>query len=97
MRFVYVALACAGCFLVAPLSAQQTNPNLFPQYQPRPQTDTERLNTFRPPPPPPPSYPNISGGNSGDPRLNLNPNVSVGGNVSPNSVEGNIRFPIPGQ
>jgi hypothetical protein len=70
---------------------------LAPTYQPRPQTDSERLQNFKPPPPPPTTYPNVSGGDRGDPRLNINRDVSLGGNVSAGSVEGNVRFPIPGK
>jgi len=60
------------------------------------QTDSERLQNFRPPAPPPTTYPNISGGDRGDPRFNINRDVSLGGNITRDSIEGNVRFPIPG-
>jgi len=81
---------------VVPSHSRAEPPNLAPRYQPRPQTDAERLQNFQPPPPPPTTYPNISGGDRGDPRLNINRDVSVGGNLTGSSVEGNVRFPIPG-
>jgi hypothetical protein len=96
MRILHLALAGAALLIAQPVIAQN-KPDLFPKYQIKPQTDSERLEKFRPPPPPPTTDPNISGGDRGDPRLNLNRDVSVGGNVTPNSVEGNVRFPIPGQ
>src|SRR5262245_27759731 len=73
----------------------RAEPNLRPTYQPRPQTDAERLQNFRPPAPAAPSYPSIQGGNQGDPRLYVNPNVSVGGKITPNSGEVNVRVPNP--
>jgi hypothetical protein len=87
-------IAAFGTSCIAAAWAQNTN--LFPSYQPRMQTDSERLQNFRPPAPPPTTYPNISGGDRGDPRLNINRDVSVGGNIRRDSVEGNVRFPIPG-
>jgi len=70
--------------------------NLAPSYRPHQQTDSERLQNFQPPPPPPTTYPNISR-ESGEPRLNVNPNVSLGGNIGRDGAQGNVRFPIPGQ
>jgi hypothetical protein len=96
MRTLHFAVAALGLLSIQPASAQN-NPNLFPKIEIRPQTDAERLQTFKPPPPPPTTYPNISGGDRGDPRLNVNKDVSVGGKMTPDSVEGNVRFPIPGQ
>ena len=49
------------------------------------QTDSERLQNFRPPAPPPTTYPNISGGDRGDPRFNINRDVSLGGNITRDS------------
>jgi hypothetical protein len=68
-----------------------------PNYKPHPETDSERLQNFREPTPPPTSYPNISGGDRGDPRLNVNRDVSLGGSINAHGVEGNVRFPIPGR
>ncbi len=79
---------------VAP-GAAQNKPDLFPRTEIRPQTDSERLQNFKPPSPPPTTYPNISRDERGEPRLNINRDVSVGGNVTRDSVEGNVRFPIP--
>lgn len=87
----------AACMVGVPTFAAAESVNLAPRYLPRPQTDSERLQNFKPPPPPPTSYPSISGGDRGDPRLNVNRDVSLGGNISPGGAEGNVRFPIPGQ
>jgi hypothetical protein len=89
-----VAIAIVAPLLASSLTSAQ---NLAPSYQPRPQTDSERLQNFRAPPPPPTSYPNITRDNlTNEPRLNANRDVSLGGNVTRNSMEGNVRFPIPG-
>lgn len=87
------SIVCAVTYLagVSVVHAQ----NLSPQYQPRPQTDSERLQNFKPPPPPPTSYPSIQGADRNDPRLYTSPNTSFGGNVTPNSIEGNVRVPLP--
>lgn len=74
----------------------QDNINLAPQWQPQPQTDSQRLESFQPPPSSSQSYPSIQSSN-GEPRLYIDPNHSIGGSVSPGSVEGNYRFPLPGQ
>jgi hypothetical protein len=89
-----VAIAAVAALLVSsPISAQ----NLAPSYQPRPQTDSERLQNFRAPAPAPTTYPSISRDvNTNEPRLNVNRDVSFGGNVTRNSMDGNVRFPIPG-
>jgi hypothetical protein len=89
-----VGIAMVLALLVPHLTSAQ---DLAPTYQPHPETDSERLQNFREPAPPPTPYPNISGGDRGDPRLNINRDVSLGGNISPRGVEGNVRFPIPGQ
>jgi hypothetical protein len=94
MKKLLITAAAALLASVACATAQ-SNLNLSPQYRPQPQTDSERLQNFRPPPPPPPSYPRIQGGDRGDPRLYTSPNTSFGGNVTPNSVEGNVRVPLP--
>jgi len=93
-----VVVAWAICMAgVLPTLAVAESVNLAPRYQPHQQADSERLQNFRTPPPPPTNYPNISGGDRGDPRLNVNRDVSLGGSISPSGVEGNVRFPIPGQ
>src|SRR6185295_7875924 len=92
---VAAALAIVTAGLI-PVLASAQNSRLGTNYQPRPQTDSERLQDFRAPPPPLTSYPNISGGDRGDPRLNINRDVSLGGNLGAGSLEGNVRFPIPG-
>jgi hypothetical protein len=95
-----ISLTTCSAVIAVALSSSGTlaDPNLRPNYQPmRPQTDSERLQNFRPPPPPLQTYPAIRGGEVGDPRLYVNPNVSVGGSPSGSSVEGNVRFPIPGR
>jgi hypothetical protein len=92
---ITAALAIVATGLI-PVLASAQNSGLGTNYQPRPQTDSERLQNFRAPPSPPTSYPNISGGDRGDPRLNINRDVSLGGNLGAGSLEGNVRFPIPG-
>jgi hypothetical protein len=94
--FAVLVLAAAALAIPTPGSADD-KVRLAPTYQPRPQTDSERLQNFKPPPPPPATYPSISGGDRGDPRLNINRDVSLGGNLSAGGVEGNVRFPIPGK
>lgn len=97
MRKITIAAAVTIVMTgLMPVLASAQNSRLGTNYQPRPQTDSERLQNFRAPPPPPTSYPNISGGDRGDPRLNINRDVSVGGNLGAGSLEGNVRFPIPG-
>lgn len=91
-----ILVSMAAALSGIPTLVSADNLRLAPTYQPRPQTDSERLQNFRAPPPPPTTYPNISGGDRGDPRLNVNRDVSLGGNLSAGSVEGNVRFPIPG-
>jgi hypothetical protein len=95
------AFICAVVILTAVVrtsGAYAQDVNLAPSYQPHPETDSERLQNFRDVPSTPPAgYPNISGGDRGDPRLNINRDVSLGGSISPHGVEGNVRFPIPGQ
>lgn len=86
-----------GLMMSPLLLSQASAQNLAPSYQPRQQTDSERLQNFRAPPPPPTTYPNISrDAGTNEPRLNINRDVSLGGNVTRGSAEGNIRFPIPG-
>ncbi|MGJ4882868.1 MULTISPECIES: hypothetical protein [unclassified Bradyrhizobium] len=87
--------------IISPLLMSQASgqnlKDLVPTYQPHQQTDSERLQNFRAPAPPPTNYPNISRDPStNEPRLNVNRDVSLGGNVTRNSAEGNVRFPIPG-
>ncbi|WP_119389348.1 hypothetical protein [Taklimakanibacter lacteus] len=65
-------------------------------WQPQPQTDEQRLETFTVPPDPAPSYPRL-GSDRGETRLQLDPSHSIGGNFSGGGIEGNYRFPIPGQ
>jgi hypothetical protein len=89
-----LAFTLVAALLAPGLTSAQ---NLAPSYQPRPQTDSERLQNFRAPPPPPTTYPNISRDDrTNEPRLNVNRDVSLGGNVTRDSMEGNVRFPIPG-
>ncbi|MFB9268382.1 hypothetical protein ACFFWD_35590 [Bradyrhizobium erythrophlei] len=97
MKLLIVLATAVSLSTVAPTVVYADDVNLAPTYQPHPETDSERLQNFRVPSPPPTSYPNVSGGDRGDPRLNINRDVSLGGNVSPHSVEGNVRFPIPGR
>jgi hypothetical protein len=91
----YLLSVCVLAYLAAVSAALAQNYNLAPQYQPRPQTDSERLQNFRPPPPPPQSYPSIQGAERNDPRLYTSPNTSFGGSITPNSFEGNVRVPLP--
>ncbi|MDI1266173.1 MAG: hypothetical protein PS018_23260 [bacterium] len=94
-RTISLAFAAVAAVLTSSLAVAQ---NLAPSYQPRPQTDNERLQNFKAPPPPPTSYPNISrDSGTNEPRLNVNRDVSLGGNVTRDSMEGNVRFPIPGK
>ncbi|MCS3726170.1 hypothetical protein [Bradyrhizobium betae] len=90
----------AGLISSALLTSQASGQNfqsLTPNYQPHQQTDTERLQNFRAPGPAPTTYPNISrDSGTNEPRLNVNRDVSLGGNVTRDSAEGNVRFPIPG-
>jgi hypothetical protein len=95
-RFIAIVWVVSTITAV-PTIARGNDLNLAPSYQPRPQTDSERLQNFKAPAPPPTSYPHISGGDRGDPRLNVNRDVSLGGNISAHGVEGNVRFPIPGR
>jgi hypothetical protein len=94
-KISFSALAIASLSMASGVTSAQ---NLAPSYQPHPQTDSERLQNFNVPPPPPPSYPSISrDAGTNEPRLNVNRDVSLGGNVTRNSMDGNVRFPIPGQ
>jgi hypothetical protein len=87
----------AGLSISALLTSQSSGQNLTPNYQPHQQTDSERLQNFRAPGPAPTTYPNISRDlGTNEPRLNVNRDVSLGGSVTRNSAEGNVRFPIPG-
>jgi hypothetical protein len=79
-KFVVLASAVAALSLISILASAQ-NSRLALTYQPHLQTDSEHLQIFREPLPPT-SYLNISGGDRGDPRLNVNRDVSVGGNLS---------------
>ena len=77
---------------IAMISVAQAQ-DLSPHYTPHEQTANERLQTFRPPPPPPTTYPNISPATpNSDARLNLTPNTSLGGSLSPPSA--NVRTTI---
>jgi hypothetical protein len=91
------ALSAVAVGLLLHLSgAAAETTNLRPSYQPRPQTDAERLQTFKPPAPPAgPTYPSIQGGDRGDPRLYVNPNVSFGGSINAGGGEVNVRVPNP--
>lgn len=45
--------------------------------------------------PAPTTYPRIENKTGNDPRLQINKDVSLGGNVTKDSVSGNIRVPLP--
>ena len=86
-----------GLIISPLLTSQAWGQNLMPSYQPHQQSDGERLQNFHAPGPPPTTYPNISRDpGTNEPRLNINRDVSLGGNATRESAEGNIRFPIPG-
>ena len=88
MRVLTVGIAAA----ITMISAAKAQ-DLSPHYTPHEQTANERLQTFTPPPPPPTTYPNISPATpNSDARLNLTPNTSLGGSLSPPS--GNVRTTI---
>ena len=86
MRALVIGIV-AAITMVSAVKAQDLNPH----YTPHEATANERLQNFQTPPPPPPSYPNVSG-NGGDPRLNLTPNTSLGGTITP--LTGNVRTTI---
>jgi hypothetical protein len=96
-RLVALAWAVSALTAVTTRAHGEDDVDLAPSYQPHEQTDSERLQNFREPPPPPTTYPNISGSERNDPRLYINRDVSLGGNIGAHGVEGNVRFPIPGR
>ena len=76
-------------------AAMAQDVDLTPDFQFTPQTDEQRLETFVPPPQPGTTYPTIQGGDTGEPRLYITPDTSLGGSISAGGVEGNVRFPLP--
>ena len=97
MKRLAVTVWAISALSAIPTLARADDVDLAPTYQPHPETDSERLQNFGEPAPSPTTYPNISGSDRGDPRLNINRDVSLGGNISAHGVEGNVRFPIPGR
>jgi hypothetical protein len=69
--------------------------DLTPQYNLRPPTAEQDLQRFKKPADPPPSYPRPDA--HGEHRLELNKDVSLGGDANRGGVSGNVRVPIAGK
>lgn len=89
-----IFIMMASLLVASGAHAQDKKIDLYPKYQPREQTPSERLQNFKTPSEPAKDYPRLSN-ESGEPRLHLDKDHSLGGKVGKDGVEGNVQFPLP--
>lgn len=95
LRHVMLTIACAVTLNGSPVLAQDESLDLTPDYSPEAYREPD-FTQVTPPPPLAESFPKFqTNEQTGETRLQLDGNTSLGGNCTSDGCSGNIRIPCP--